>query len=242
MSTRHSVCLMVFWPRATALGVFLSPCDAVTALCTSRLTTSLLGCRVIVVLWLGFFFFFFNLLKFPPFLSVVYEEGERNDSVIPLHVVLICCSAAWGRTSSCHVSLGQAGCRQPVRLALQTPGLQEKHPWGRALSWCHGLIKILFVSPVSLGVSLISLYVVFVRLVVLLSGTWWVDFCVLQEPEHVASSWQHRLKYIRSLVRYKEGTAGVWMKHHLYFEMDHCFIPASLVAFWEWLPFPHSSK
>lgn len=80
-----------------------------------------------------------------------------------------------------------------------------EHRRGCTLSWCYGLMKHHLFPPALLGISLIQLAIVFVRLTVLLSGALCVDSCVLQEPERVASLWQHRLKYIHSLVCHREG-------------------------------------
>lgn len=86
-----------------------------------------------------------------------------------------------GRDFQLSVSVGQAGWGEYLGLGLLIPGVQEKHPWGCALSWCHGLINHLLVSPALPGASFISLQTAFVRLVVLLSGIQWVFFCVQQD-------------------------------------------------------------
>lgn len=79
--------------------------------------------------------------------SVVHEEGERSDSVVPLHELLICHSAI--RKGFPVFSDFKSGrMRRTSGMALLGSGVQERHPWMYVLSWCHRQIKYLLFSPV----------------------------------------------------------------------------------------------
>lgn len=100
--------------------------------------------------------FFLQPFVFPPFLSMVFKEGERSDSV-QFHVLLICHSSAWRGISRLPVSLGQAGWRECGT------GIPDTWTSGRAplrvciiLHTYWELISLL-LSPVLLGNFLISL-------------------------------------------------------------------------------------
>lgn len=136
-------------------------------------------------------------------------------------------SSAWVGISSLHTSLGQAGWREHVALALQITGLQGEHPWGCALSWCPGLIKLPLVFPVDFFNIPVN------RICKAVCPVW----SLMGGFVCAARVWALCL-FVVGRNTLLSATRKELQKHHLYFEMDDCFIP----VVWFKLPFPHSSK
>lgn len=69
-------CIVLCWLWVAAFGVFLSPHNAVSALCTGRWP-----CCFWAAMWSLFcdLDFLLQPFVFPPFLSMVFEEGERSE-------------------------------------------------------------------------------------------------------------------------------------------------------------------